>query len=275
MGKIELREKTVVITGASGGIGGEVAMAFARRGAKLVLSGRNRDALSTVADRVRLTGAEAHVVTADVTKWGEVQALVERAIEVTGGLHVMMLGAGFGLLGDIANVTLEMWHKEMDVNFWGVLHGFYASLPHFQKQGSGSFIIMNSLSGRIAMPLSAPYCASKFALWGFADSIRAELARKKIDLLSVYPNFVKTSFQANTQSPDFKIPPDIAWKLHGQDPKHVADLIVRYCERGKGELVLTAMGHVGVRLMGLSYHISEWSRRYLMMPITKRMMIPR
>jgi len=275
MGKIDLKEKTVVITGASGGIGGTAAVVFARRGAKLVLSGRNRDALGKVADQVRATGAEAHVVPADVTNWADMQSLVARAIEVTGGLHVMMLGAGFGLLGNIESVSLEMWHKQIDVNFWGVLHGFYAALPHFLKQGSGNFIVMNSLSGRIAMPLSAPYCASKFALWGFADSIRAELAKKNIGLLSVYPNFVKTSFQANTQSPDFKIPPDLAWKMRGQTPEHVAELIVRYCERRKGELVLTGVGLFGVKFMVLSYHLSEWFRRYIMMPITQKMMVRR
>ena len=269
MGKFELREKTVVITGASGGIGTEVAVAFARRGAKLVLSGRNRDALAKTADRVRDIGTEAHVVPADVTVWDEMRALVERAIEVTGGLHVMLLGAGYGVLGNIENVTLDAWRKQMDVNFWGVLNGFYAALPHLTKQSSGQYIIINSLAGRVAMALNAPYCASKFALWGFTDSVRPELAKKNIDIISVYPNFVKTAFQGNIESPDFNVPPDLAWKMRGQSPEKVAETIARASEKRKGEVVFTATGKIGVRLLPLSYHLAELTRK-IMFPITRK-----
>jgi len=271
MGRFDFRSKTVVITGASGGIGSEATVAFAKRGAKLVLSGRNLEALDKTADRARKLGAETHIVPADVTRQDEVQTLVEKAIELTGGLNVMLLGAGYALMGNIENVSLEEWHKQMNVNFWGTLHGFYAALPHFMKQGSGQFIIINSLSGRVAMGLGAPYGASKFALWGFADCVRAELAKKNIDMISVYPNFVKTSFQANIQTPDLNVPPDLPWKLHGQSPEHVAETIVRAGERRKGEVVFTLMGKIGVRLLPLSYHLAEWGRR-LALPIMRKVL---
>jgi len=269
MKKLDLKNMTVVITGASGGIGGETGVAFARRGARLVLSGRNRGALEKVAARVRASGAEAHIVPAEVTHRKEMEALAAKAVELTGRLDVMMLGAGYGVLGAVENVSLEDWHRQMDVNFWGVLHGFYAALPHFIKQGSGQYIIMNSLSGRMAMGLSAPYSASKYALWGFADCVRPELWEKNIGLLSVYPYFVKTAFQGNIQSPDFKVPPDLARKMFGQSPARLGEQIVRACERRQGEIVCTALGKLGTRFVPLSFHLAEWMRR-LLLPLTRK-----
>ncbi len=271
MKKLDLKNRTVVITGASGGIGGETAVAFARRGARLMLSGRNREALEKVAARVRAAGAQAQVVPAEVTSREAMETLAAKAIETFGGLDVMMLAAGYGLLGAIENVTLEMWRRQMEVNFWGVLHGFYAALPHFLRQGAGQFILVNSLSGRMAMALCAPYSASKFALWGFTDCVRTELAAKNIGLLSVYPYFVKTAFQANIQSPDFLVPPDLSTKLFGQSPEKLAEQIVRACERRKGEILCTALGTLGTRFIPMSYNLSEWFRR-LLLPLTRRML---
>jgi len=269
--KFKLKDKTVVMTGASGGIGAETAAAFARRGARLVLSGRNREKLKEVADRVKALGAEAHVIPADVTIKEEVDALVKGALEKTGNIDVMMLGAGYGLLGEIENVSIEMWRQQVDTNFWGVIYGFYAALPHFIEKGSGQFIIMNSLSGRMAMGLSAPYCATKFALWGFADSVRSELKQKNINLLAVYPYFVKTSFQANIQSPNFRVDPDISKKMLGQSPEKLGERIVKACEKQKGEILCTALGVVGTRFVPVSFHLAERIRR-LLLPLTRKVL---
>jgi NAD(P)-dependent dehydrogenase (short-subunit alcohol dehydrogenase family) len=271
MARYELKGKTVVMTGASGGIGSEAAEAFARRGAVLVLSGRNREALARAAEKVKAAGSAAHAVPADVTRREEVEALVAKALELTGRLDVMMLGAGYGVLGAVENVTPELWRMQMEVNFFGALHGFYAALPHFLKQGHGRYIIMNSLSGRMAMGLSAPYSASKFALWGFTDCVRSELHEKNISLLAVYPYFVKTSFQANIQSPDLNVPGDLAGRMFGQSPQKLAEQIVRACEKGREEILSTALGKIGVRVVPLSYHLSEWFRRRLL-PFTRKIL---
>ena len=271
MKRLELGGKTIVITGASGGIGGETAAAFARRKARLVLSGRNKTALEQVAERVRSMDAEAHIVPADVTSREQMEELVQKARELTGRLDVMMLGAGYGVLGAVENVSLEQWHRQMDVNFWGTLYGFYAALPHFLNQGSGQYIMMNSLSGRMAMGLSAPYSASKYALWGFADCARSELREKNIGLLSVYPYFVKTAFQANIQSPDYHVPPDLARKLWGQSPARLGEQIARACERRQGEIISTVLGKLGTRFVPLSFSLAEWIRG-LLLPLTRKVL---
>jgi len=264
MAGFELKGKTVVITGASGGIGAETALAFARRGAKLVLSGRNLELLNKASELVRAAGAEAFVVPADVARFEEMKQLVEKALELTKRLDVMLLGAGFGVLGEAANIPLELWHKQFEVNFFGVLNGFYAALPDFKKQGYGQFIIINSLSGRIAMPLNSAYCASKFALWGFADSVRLELKENKIDLICVYPSFVKTKFQANILSPDYNVPPNLAWKMRGDSPKKIAEKIARASEKRKEEVICTVSGNLGARLLPMSHLLSKSFQKILL-----------
>jgi len=271
MARINLAGKTVVITGASGGIGSECAVAFAEKGARLVLSGRDREALEQTAARVRGIGSEAHVVPAEVKNHEEVRGLVERALELTGGLHVMLLGAGFGVLGRVESLSLESFREQMEVNFLGALSGFYAALPHFIRQGSGEFIILNSLSGRAALPYNAPYSASKFALWGFADCVRCELRRFNINLLSVYPYFVKTRFQGRIQSPDFQVPEDLPRKMLGQSPERLARRIVRACEKRKGELLCTPLGWIAPRFFAASYRLSEQFRR-LSAPFIRKML---
>ena len=271
MAKFDLKNKSVILTGASGGIGSELAVAFARRGARLTLSGRNREALEKTAARVKALGAEARVVPADVTRREEVEALVEKTVKETGGLDVMALAAGYGVLGSVEKISLETWRQQMDVNFWGVLHGFYAALPHFLKQGAGRYVLMNSLSGRMGLPLSAPYAASKFALWGFTDCVRAELAEKNIGLLAVYPYFVKTAFQGHIQSPDFRVPADLAGRLFGQSPAKLGEQIARGVEKNREEILCTALGKIGTRVAPLSYHAAEWVRR-LLLPLARKIL---
>jgi len=260
MARFELKGKTVVITGASGGIGTATALAFAKRGAKLVLSARKIEPLEKLAEKLKASGAEAFVVPADVTKAEDMKMLAEKAIALTHGLDVMMLNAGMGILGEVHHLSLEQWHKQMDLNFWGVLHGFYAALPQFLKQGSGQYIIVNSLAGKIAMPLNSTYCASKFALTGFADSVRQELRKKNIDMIAVYPGFVATTFQANMQSPDYDVPRDLGHAI-ADPPEKIAEGIARASEKRKGEIVFTWNGNFGARYLPLSFTIAENFRR--------------
>jgi short-subunit dehydrogenase len=263
MAKMELSGKVVVITGASGGIGTALAKAFTAKGAKLVLSARGMEALNRTADAVKALGGEALAIRADVTKPEDMAGLVAKAIERFGRVDVMVLNAGLGIIGDIWNLSLEDWHHQMDVNFWGVLHGFYAALPEFLTQGAGQFVVINSLSGKIAMPLNATYCASKFALQGFADSVRAELKPKNIDMISIYPGFVRTPFQSHISSPDYNVPPNLGHAF-ADSPEKAANAIVRACEKRKGEVIFTLNGSFGARFLPVSYTIAEGFRKIML-----------
>jgi len=261
MSRFDYKGKTVVITGASSGIGTYSAVEFGKRGARLVLSGRKLDALNQAAELVRATGAQAHVVPADVTKQEEVKALVNKALDLTGRLDVMFLGAGYGVFGRIDRISLELWRQQMDVNFWGVIYGFYEALPHLMKQKSGQFIIINSGSGRLGLPLFAPYCASKFALVGFADSARYDLREFNIDVLSVYPAFVVTKFHASIVSPDFEVDGRMAADMGGISAEQAAKDIVIHAEKRKKELIFSAGGKFAAKFFPMSMTLAEVGRK--------------
>jgi len=268
MARFDLKGKTVVITGGSGGIGTAMTLEFGRRGAKLVLSARKLEALEKSAARVKATGAEAQVVVADVTRPEDMKMLVEKAVALTGGLDVMVLNAGIGIIGEVHHLTLEDFHKQMDVNFWGVLNGFYAALPHFLSRKSGQFIIINSIAGKIAMPLNTTYCASKFALQGFADSIRAELKNKNIDVISIYPGFVATDFQEHIASPDYDVPPKLGHVI-ADSPEKAARRIANASASRRGEVIFTWNGTFGARFLPLSFTIAELFRKGALSAIKK------
>ena len=242
MARYDLKGKTVVITGASSGIGAACGVLFAKRGATVVLSGRNLDMLKDAEQQVQAAGGQAFVAPADVTKKEEVDSLVRNAIEKTGRIDVMFIGAGFGVFGRIENITMDLWRRQMDTNFYGALYCFYAALPHLMKQKSGQFIFMNSGSGRFALPLFAPYCASKFALPALADSARYDLRPYNIDVLSVYPAFVVTKFHGSIVSPDFEVSGEMAAKSGGITAEAAAEAIVSYSEKRKKELIFSAGG---------------------------------
>jgi dehydrogenase/reductase SDR family member 7B len=261
MSRFDYQGKTVVITGASSGIGAYSAVEFARRGAKLVLSGRKIDELNHAAEMVQKAGGEAHIFPADVTKQDEMKALVSKALELTNRIDVMFLGAGFGVFGRVDHISMELWRKQMDVNFWGVLYGFYEALPHLMKQKSGQFVIINSGSGRFGLPYFAPYCASKFALTGFADSARFDLREFNIDVLSVYPAFVVTKFHQSIVSPDFEVDGRMAAMSGGISAEQAAEEIVDHAERRKKELIFSAGGKFAAKFFPMSMALAEMGRK--------------
>lgn len=272
MAVFDLRGKTIVITGASGGLGRALALEFARKGAgSLVLSGRNAIALEETARMVQKISHDPITFPADVTSQEEMNALVEKAIKETGGIHAMVLCAGYEIMAAAVNLDADAYKRQINVNFFGVLHGFYAALPHFLEQGSGEFIFINSAVGKLAAGLNSAYCASKFALTGFTDSIRCEMAAHNINVLGVYPGFIKTDFQKNTESPDCTIPADLSAKMGGQSPEHVARKIVKACRKRKGEVVFTFPANLGVRLAPLSFNAAEFGRSRIGLPVLEQL----
>ncbi|MBW1989916.1 MAG: SDR family NAD(P)-dependent oxidoreductase [Deltaproteobacteria bacterium] len=267
MAAFDLEGKTIVITGASSGIGRALAVEFADKGAgHVVISGRNTGALDETAQLVKQKGIEPVCFAADVTSQDEMHALVNEALEKTGGLHAMVLCAGYEIMGAAENLDVDAYRRQMETNFFGVLHGFYAALPHFLEQGRGEFVFFNSAVGKLAAGLNSAYCASKFALTGFTDSIRCEMALHNINVLGVYPGFVKTNFQKNIESPDCNVPDDLARKLMGQTPEHVAKKVVKACCKRKGELIFTFSANLGIRLAPLSFYMTEFARAKIALP---------
>ena len=189
----DLRGASVVITGASSGIGRATALAFAREGARLVLAARRADLLDEVARDCEELGGEAIAVPTDVTDAGAVQALAEEAQRTFGGIDVWINNAGTGVFGPYQDADIALHRRTVEVNLFGTMHGAYAALPVFKRQGHGVLINMVSLGGWAPTPFAAAYTASKFGIRGFTASLRQEIAAgEDIHVCAVFPAMVDT-----------------------------------------------------------------------------------
>jgi short-subunit dehydrogenase len=221
--------RTVVITGASSGIGQATAEAFARDGAQLVIAARDAAALEDVANRCRDLGAETIAVATDVTKPDEVAALAVRAVEFGGEIDIWVSNVGVGAVGAFHEVPLEAHEQVIRANLIGHMNDAYTATPIFLRQGHGVFVNMISLGGFAAAPFAAAYSASKFGLRGFAEALRGELAPyPRIHVCDVYPAFVDTPgivHGANYTGRQLSAPPPLL------DPRTVARAIVGLAQR--------------------------------------------
>jgi short-subunit dehydrogenase len=183
----------VVLTGASSGIGRATANALAQRGAALVLAARDREALEVVARECNLAGVPAEVLTIDVENAQSMRDLATAAIDRFGRFDVWINNVGVGAVGRFDEVPLEAHRRVIESNLIGHMNGAHAALAHFRKRGRGILINMVSLGAWLSAPYASAYSASKFALRGFGQALRAELAdTPDIHVCDVYPGFVDT-----------------------------------------------------------------------------------
>jgi short-subunit dehydrogenase len=184
---------SIVITGASSGIGRAAALAFARCGARIVLAARRAELIEEVARECQYVGAQAIAIATDVTDATAVADLAQAALRAFGGIDVWINNAGTGVFGPYQNADLALHRRTIEVNLLGSMHGAYAVLPIFLRQGQGILINNISLGGWAPTPFAAAYTASKFALRGFSASLRQELGDyRDIHVCGVFPALIDT-----------------------------------------------------------------------------------
>jgi short-subunit dehydrogenase len=248
MSRQDLNGAVTVITGASSGIGEATALAFARKGASLVLAARDRAALEEVAASCRDLGARVIVVPADVTDANSIKALASRAVAFGGRIDVWVSNVGVGAVGGFLDTPIEAHQQVLMTNLMGHLNDAHAALAVFISQGQGVFINMISLGGFAAAPFAAAYSASKFGLRGFSEALRGEFAdRPGIQICDIYPAFVDTPgipHAANYTGKALSVPPPVL------DARRVATTIVDVAERPRptttigGIIPLLRLGHL-------------------------------
>lgn len=185
---------TVLITGASQGIGKETAYLFARNGYNLVLAARQDDRLQAVAQSLELLGNAVLAVSTDVRDAEQVKTLVEKGLERFGTIDVLVNNAGIYISGPAEKFSLEDWHTAIDTNLWGYIHTIHALLPHFVERRAGTIVNVDSIGGKVPIPYLVPYTTSKFAVTGLTRSLQVELAPKGIQVCGVYPNLIRSAF---------------------------------------------------------------------------------
>ncbi|HEY9847264.1 MAG TPA: SDR family oxidoreductase [Candidatus Caenarcaniphilales bacterium] len=185
---------TVLITGASQGIGKATALLFARQGYNLILAARHAEPLEAVAQEIQQLDRSALSVPTDVKDSEQVKTLVQKALDHYGAVDVLINNAGIYVSGPVEQFSLEDWHNTIDLNFWGYIHTIQTLLPHFLARGSGTIVNISSIGGKVPLPYVTPYCASKFAITGLTKSLHAELSPKGIQVCGIYPNLIKSDF---------------------------------------------------------------------------------
>lgn len=185
---------TVLITGASQGIGKATAMLFAQQGYNVVLAARHADRLKAVAEELQAYGHSALAVPTDVKQFEQVNTLVETALAHYGSIEVLVNNAGIYISGPVDRFSLEDWHQAIDTNLWGYIHTIHALLPHLLAQAKGTIVNVGSIGGKTPVPYLTPYTTSKYAVTGLTEALHSELGPKGIHVCGIYPNIIKSEF---------------------------------------------------------------------------------
>ncbi len=188
---MELKDKVIIITGASSGIGEATALLLAKHGAKVTLAARRESRLKSLADKIG--DAQSLIAVTDVTQPDETQKMIDQTIEKFGRVDVLVNNAGLMPLSFMSNLKVDEWHRMVDVNIKGVLNCIAATLPVMLEQNSGHIVNVSSVAGRRVFIGGAVYCATKFAVNALSEGLRMELApRKNIRVTSIQPGAVAT-----------------------------------------------------------------------------------
>ena len=243
-----MKGKVVVITGASKGIGAELARQLAAKGARLVLAARSVEELEAVAEECRKSGGEVITVKADVAVERDCQAMVSGAVLGFGGIDVLVNNAGMTMWARFEDIQdLSVLERIMRVNYMGAAYCTRHALPYL-RASKGVLVGVSSLAGRTGVPTRTGYSASKHAMTGFFDSLRIELMGSGVDVTMIYPGFVDTGIRENATGPDGKAIGHTPVRLDMMSVEECARITVGAIEARKREVVMTARGKMGAWL---------------------------
>jgi short-subunit dehydrogenase len=231
-----LRQKNVIVTGASSGIGREIALAFSREGANVLAIGRDAQRLRELKDSSKTLNGKVVPFLIDLQSPGSSEEIYERAISEFGSVQILLNNAGVGYEKEFAVQNIEEIENVLNTNLISPIKLTRSVLPHLIKNGNGTVVFVTSLAGKLGFPKLAPYSASKFGVEGFAEALRAELRDTQINICVVRPGITDTNFfnKAGMQQYYSKIKQEN--KLHS--PKGVADAIINKIGMKPNEIVV-------------------------------------
>lgn len=198
---MNFNQKVVWITGASSGIGEHLAYAFSKAGAKLILSSRKEKELERVKSQC-VDPTMVRILALDVTNFDEIPNIAQQAISSFGQIDLLINNAGISQRALVKDTNLSVDQRIMDVNFIGTVAVTKAVLPHFLSRQTGHFVVMSSVTGKLGTPMRSAYAASKHALHGYFDSLRAEVYDDNVKVTIICPGYVRTNVSINALTGD-------------------------------------------------------------------------
>lgn len=255
--RYSFRGKVVVITGGARGLGLVMARQLAREGARLVIVSRTAEQLRRAHDELQSLGAEVMAFTCDLADRIDCISLIDQTLHAWGHIDVLINNAGMIRVGPMETMEVDDYRDAMDVHFWGPLHLIKATLPAMKARRQGRIVNIASIGGRISVPHLLPYSASKFALVGLSEGLRAELAKDGIRVTTVSPGLMRTGSPRNAE---FKGQhrAEYAWfsisdslPLLSMSAEQAASQIIESCRRGDSAITLSLPARLAHLLHGV------------------------
>lgn len=235
----QMKDKVVIITGASSGIGKALAYEFGNKGAKVVLAARNLTNLLVIVTDLNKQGIQAIAVQTDVTIENDCRVLIEKTVEQFGKIDVLINNAGISMRALFIDLQLDVLRRLMDTNYWGTVYCSKYGLPYLLKS-KGSLLGVISIGGYIGMPGRSGYSASKFAVRGFLDSLRIEYCKTGLHVLVVAPGFTTSNIRRAALLADGSLQGDTPRdENHMMSAEEVASHVYTAVIKRKRHLILT------------------------------------
>ncbi len=253
----DLRDRTVVVTGGSRGLGLLIARELVAEGARVAIGARDEDTLERARRDLTERGGRVVAVRCDVTDPASVERLVGETLSRLGPIDALVNCAGTVTVGPAREMRLDDFHRAMDTNFWGALHAILAVLPGMRARGAGRIVNITSIGGRISVPHLLPYSASKFALVGLSEGLRAELAAEGIQVSTICPGLMRTGsprhawFKGRHRAEYAWFSVADALPLVSMDADRAARQVVDALRHGDGHRTLSLPAKAAERVYGL------------------------
>jgi short-subunit dehydrogenase len=257
LGEYDLRNKTVLITGGSRGLGLVLARECVDQGARVAICARDQAELAAAQEDLTRRGGESIAIPCDLTNQSEVGRMVRAVREKFGEIDVLINNAGVITVGPAEEMTIADYEEAMQVNYWAALYTALAVLPGMRIRREGRIVNIASIGGKISVPHLLPYSASKFALYGWSTGLRAELAKDGIVVTTICPGLMRTGSPRNATFKGqhraeyawFSISDSLPFLAMGAE--RAARQILTACKRGEAEVVLSLPAKVAVTIQSL------------------------
>ncbi|MFV8753523.1 SDR family NAD(P)-dependent oxidoreductase [Nannocystaceae bacterium ST9] len=237
----KLADRVAVVTGSASGIGRATAILLAREGCDLALADVDEVGMAETAAQIRELHRTVTTHIVDVADKARMQAFADEVVAEHGDVHVLINNAGVSVTAPLADQTLEDFEWIVGINFWGVVYGCKFFLPHLQRAGGATIVNLSSMFGLIGLPTQSSYCATKFAVRGFSESLAAELVHHDVDVISVHPGGIATNIVRSGRFLDTgKQAKTVKWfERFAMPPEQAARQIVQGIKYRKSRVIIT------------------------------------